>query len=435
MSKPPPSYTPPRGMRDFYPEDMRTRDRIFSAWTEAARRCGFQRYDACVVEKLDWLERKSGEELSAQIYAFTDKSGRRLALRPEMTPTLARMILARQGELAFPIKWQTIAQCFRYERMTRGRKREHYQWNLDIVGAEELLAEAEILFAAVTAMRLMGVPDDAWRIHLGNRALLGELLETLEVPRDHHAAAFLALDKRGKQSDAEIADLLEREGIPSATAQRVFEILRIDSLDAAREIVGPGSPALARIEDLMNLLPAYGIADRTRFDISVIRGLDYYSDIVFEAFDTDRRLRAIFGGGRYNGLLDRLGGPPRSAVGLGFGDVVIGELLAETGVGAERAGDREAGCLVGFMQPEQRATAAALAGSMRRNGQVVDLALAPQKPRAFFKAAGKSRLRHAIFIGPDDVETRHARRKDLATREESTIALPGEDGSFPDPKR
>jgi histidyl-tRNA synthetase len=155
------SFEAPRGMRDFYPEDMVWRNRIFDAWRQAAEHFGFQNYDACVVESLELLQRKSGEEVSEQIYAFEDKSGRKLALRPEMTPTLARMVAAKQKRLPFPIKWYTTAQCFRYERMTRGRKREHYQLNMDIIGSQDVLCEAEILGAAVYAMRAMGMPDKA----------------------------------------------------------------------------------------------------------------------------------------------------------------------------------------------------------------------------------------------------------------------------------
>ena len=199
------SFEPPRGMRDFYPEDMAWRNRVFDAWRAAADAFGFQPYDACVVESLALLQRKSGEEVSEQIYAFEDKSGRALALRPEMTPTLARMVAARQGRLHFPIKWSAIAQCFRYERMTRGRKREHYQLNLDIIGSDDVLCEAELLGAAVNAVRRMGLPDDAWRIHLSSRALLGELLAKSGIPAAQHTAVFMALDKRGKISDEDIA--------------------------------------------------------------------------------------------------------------------------------------------------------------------------------------------------------------------------------------
>ncbi len=421
MNVQPLSFEPPRGMRDFYPEDMAWRDRVFDAWRQAARRGGFASYDACVVESLEILQRKAGEEVSEQIYAFEDKSGRKLALRPEMTPTLARMIAARQGRLQFPVKWSTVAQCFRYERMTRGRKREHYQWNLDIVGEEQVTAEAEVLSTAAAALQAMGLPDSAYRIHVNNRALLGELLARQGIAAEHHAAVFLALDKRGKLPDEEIAGLLATEGVPAETATRAFELLGIQTLDQAAALAAPDSPAVARLHSLFALAERYGIADRLVFDIAVIRGLAYYTDIVFEAFDTARQFRAIFGGGRYDSLLTMIGGAPTPAVGLGFGDVVVVEVLKEL-LGAEAATARD-GVVIGYMQPEQRDAAVGLAVRLRGEGTRTDLGLAPQKPKQFFTRAGSGTCRFAVFIGPDDVARGTARRKDLETREEQEVAL------------
>ena len=421
MSHPAVSFEPPRGMRDFYPEDMAWRNRVFDAWRAAAVRAGFAPYDACVVESLELLERKAGEEVSEQIYTFEDKSGRRLALRPEMTPTLARMIAARQGQLQFPLKWFTVAQCFRYERMTRGRKREHYQWNLDIIGEAGVTAEAEVLAAAAGALRLMGMPDGAYRIHVNNRALLSELLLKLGIGARHHAAVFLALDKRGKLPDEEIAALLQEEGVPADVIPRAFELMAVESLDQAAEMAGPDSPAVARLRELFELAERYGIADRLCFDIAVIRGLAYYTDIVFEAFDTNRKFRAIFGGGRYDNLLTTMGGAPTPAVGLGFGDVVIVEILKEL-LGAE-AGQPRDGVAIGYMFAEQRDAAVSLATRLRSEGRSVNLALAPQKPKAFFSRAGSGTCSHAVFIGPDDVAAGCAQIKDLETREASDIAL------------
>jgi histidyl-tRNA synthetase len=421
MSSEPLSFEPPRGMRDFYPDDMAWRNRVFDAWRQAATIGGFSPYDACVVENLALLQRKAGEEVSEQIYAFEDKSGRKLALRPEMTPTLARMIAARQGQLPLPVKWFTIAQCFRYERMTRGRKREHYQWNLDIVGEEGVTAEAEILACAARALRAMGMPDAAYRIRVNNRALLGELLGKLGVEPPHHAAVFLALDKRGKIPDEEIAQLLAAEGVPPDVAARAFEMLAIQSLDQAAALAGPDSPAVRQLRDLFALAELHGFADRLVFDIAVIRGLSYYTGIVFEAFDTERKFRAIFGGGRYDSLLTTIGGAPTPAVGMGFGDVVVLEVLREQpGVSATLA--RE-GTVIGFMFPEQRDAAIRLATRLRAAGTRVDLGLAPQKPKAFFARAGAGTCRDAIFLGPDDVTKGVARAKHLETREEHEISL------------
>ena len=415
------SLEPPRGMRDFYPEEMAWRERVFDAFRRAAALYGFEPYDACVVERLEILQRKSGEEVAAQIYAFEDKSGRRLALRPEMTPTLARMVAVRQGRLAFPIKWSAIAQCFRYERMTRGRKREHYQWNLDIVGEAGVSAEAEVLAAAAQALRLMGMPDSAYRIHVSSRALLGELLLKLGIEARHHAAVFLALDKRGKLPDAEIAGLLAGEGLPPEMTARAFELMAVESLDQAARLAGADSSGVARLRELFALAQRYGIADRLCFDISVIRGLAYYTDIVFEAFDTRRQFRAIFGGGRYDSLLTTMGGAPTPAVGLGFGDVVVVEVLKEL-LGPEAARPRE-GVAVGYMFDAQRDAAAVLATRLRNEGRPVSLALAPQKPKTFFARAGAGTCRDAVFIGPDDVAAGRARIKNLDTREESEIPL------------
>jgi histidyl-tRNA synthetase len=421
MSTEPISFEPPRGMRDFYPEDMLWRNRVFDAWRQAAVAFGFQPYDACVVESLELLQRKSGEEVSEQIYHFEDKSGRQLALRPEMTPTLARMIAARQGQLSFPVKWFTIAQCFRYERMTRGRKREHYQWNMDVIGEENVSAEIEILAAAAASLKNMGMPDGAYKIHVNNRALLAELLAKSGIAPEHHAAVFLALDKRGKITDEEIATLLKTEGLDEPAVRKTFELLAVQTLDQAAELAGPDSPALATLRELFALASIYGIADRIVFDIAVIRGLSYYTGIVFEAFDTEHKFRAIFGGGRYDSLLTTIGGAPTPAVGLGFGDVVVVEVLKD--LLGETAAAEKSGVVIGYMFPEQREAATRLARALREKGEKVDLMLARQKPKQFFSHAGSGTAADAVFIGPDDVAKGVAKRKHLATREETEIPL------------
>ena len=240
-------------MRDFYPEDMAWRNRVFDAFRAAADAAGFEPYDACVVENYDLLARKAGEEVGNQIYHFFDKSERHIALRPEMTPTLARMVAQRQGALSFPLKWTAIAQCFRYERMTKGRKREHYQWNMDIIGEESVLAEVEVLGAACDALRRMGLSDADWRIHVSSRALLAELLAASGIPEERHASVFLALDKRGKIPDEEIKYILQQGGLDDAGIAKTFELLDVKGLDGAAALVAPDSPAVARLRELFRL--------------------------------------------------------------------------------------------------------------------------------------------------------------------------------------
>lgn len=415
------SFEPPRGMRDFYPEDMVWRNRVFDAFRAAGEAAGFEPYDACVVESYELLARKAGEEVGEQIYHFRDKSDRHIALRAEMTPTLARMVAQRQGSLAFPIKWTTIAQCFRYERMTKGRKREHYQWNCDIIGEESVLAEVEVLGAACDALRRMGLSRDDFRVHVSNRALLSELLAASGIPADLHAQVFLALDKRGKMPDEEIAAMLRDGGVDDAGVKAAFAIMDLKTLDEAERLAGAGSPAVAQLRELFRLAGLAGFADCLVFDISVIRGLSYYTGIVFECFDTQREFRAIFGGGRYDNLLTTIGGDPATAVGLGFGDVVVTELL-KARLGADAPAPKK-GVYVGWMFSEQRDAALKLAAKLRAQGECVNLALRKAKPKQFFSRAGASSCAKAVFLGPDDVAAGRAKMKDLATREETALEL------------
>ena len=404
------SFEPPRGMRDFYPEDMAWRSRVFDAFRAAGEAAGFRQYDACVVESYELLARKAGEEVGEQIYHFFDKSERHLALRAEMTPTLARMVAQRQKELPFPLKWTTIAQCFRYERMTKGRKREHYQWNLDIIGEDSVLAEAEVIGAACDALRRMGLSPADFKVHVSSRKFLGELLAKSGIAADRHAQVFLALDKRGKMPDAEIAAMLKDGGLSDAEIEATFAIMETKDYSACPELV-----------ELFRLAEIAGFADCLEFDISVIRGLSYYTGVVFECFDTKGEFRAIFGGGRYDNLLTTIGGEPTSAVGLGFGDVVVTELL-KARLGEDAAAARK-GVAIGFMFPEQRDAAVALAARLRKSGECVDLALRSQKPKKFFSHAAESGAAKAVFLGPDDVEKGVARVKDLSTREETEMEL------------
>ena len=404
------SFEPPRGMRDFYPEDMAWRSRVFDAFRAAGEAAGFRQYDACVVESYELLARKAGEEVGEQIYHFFDKSERHLALRAEMTPTLARMVAQRQKELSFPLKWTTIAQCFRYERMTKGRKREHYQWNLDIIGEDSVLAEAEVIGAACDALRRMGLSSTDFKVHVSSRKFLGELLARSGIAADRHAQVFLALDKRGKMPDAEIAAMLKDGGLSDAEIEATFAIMETKDYSACPELV-----------ELFRLAEIAGFADCLEFDISVIRGLSYYTGVVFECFDTKGEFRAIFGGGRYDNLLTTIGGEPTSAVGLGFGDVVVTELL-KARLGEDAAAARK-GVAIGFMFPEQRDAAVSLAARLRKSGECVDLALRSQKPKKFFSHAAESGAAQAVFLGPDDVEKGVARMKDLSTREEKEISL------------
>jgi len=408
-------------MRDFYPEDIVIRDTLFNTWRAASRQFGFAEYDSCVVETLDLLKRKSGEDITRQIYAFRDKSGRELALRPEMTPTLARMIATRHGSLSFPLKWFCVAQCFRYERMTRGRKREHYQWNLDIVGETSVAAEAEVIAAALHALASLGLGNEDVRVLFSSRALLGDLLLKLGIGPEHHPATFLVLDKRTKIGDDGAKEMLAKAGLVESSIKRVFDLFSISSFEEVTEILDEQTPSLRDIVRFQEILIPYGISDAVTFDLSVMRGLAYYTGIVFEAFDAAGKFRAIFGGGRYDNLLGEIGGKPLSGVGLGFGDVVVSEILADSGKAKFRTSGVQTA--ISYMQEEQRNTAISIATGLRSRGKTVNLSQAAEKAKKFFSRAGKAGVKKAIYVGPDDVAGGAVRIKDLKTHTEQEVRI------------
>jgi len=374
------------------------------------------------VETEELLIRKAGEDIVRQIYGFEDKGGRRLALRPEMTPSLARMILARQNALSLPLKWFSIPQCFRYERMTKGRKREHYQWNLDIIGEESVFAEAEVLSAAIKALTQAGLKEGEFFVHVGSRALLGDLFTASQIPTGHFEAVCLALDKRDKLPPEAINELLKSGGFSELDIVRALKLLNIESLDEAAAFLKKGkSPALDAVARLFAVMHEYGLAGFLKFDISIVRGLAYYTGIVFEAFDAKRDFRAIFGGGRYDNLLSSLGGKRMPCVGLGFGDVVVVEILEslDRGMTAETRLD----ALIGFLSEEERSMALCGARALREAGLCTNVELKPQKAKKFFARAAKTGARFALFLGPEEREGGVYAVKNLADGSQETVPL------------
>lgn len=326
---------PVKGVRDFYPEDMRLRTWLFGLWRTVALRYGFEEYDACVLESEALYIRKAGDEITGQLYNFADKGDRRVALRPELTPSLARMVLAKGAALALPTRWFAIPQCFRYENMQRGRKREHFQWNMDIVGLSSVAAEVELMSAQADFLRQTGLnvsttgtPDVVWRV--SNRQVIQHFLEGLGITGDGFAQVCVVIDKRDKIGDEKTIVELAKLGVSTDAAASIIALLDTTGLDAVAQKVPADNPGLIALRQLMELAQAAGIAHLIRIDLSVIRGLSYYTGTVWEVFDATGSLpRAIAGGGRYDRLMETFGGKPTPMVGFGFGDVVILEILRE----------------------------------------------------------------------------------------------------------
>jgi histidyl-tRNA synthetase len=412
---------PPRGMRDFYPEDLDLRDRIFDAWTDASTMHGFQRFEPPVVESFELLARKAGEEVAQQIYHFEDKSNRQLALRPEITPSLVRMIAARPQQIVFPAKWWTIGQCFRYERMTRGRKREHFQWNLDIVGEPSVQAEAWILACVTKALGALDLGPRDVRIHVNHRQVVAYLLCELGVPQERHVDVFMVLDKKGKVPVETLKEMLAEKGLAAKTADEVTAQLAGEDVDSLSSGPLAASPAAEDVRRLLDLAADMGFADYLRFDSGVVRGLSYYTGTVFEGFDVERRFRAIFGGGRYDNLFGDMTGAARPAVGMGFGDVVIAEILTEL-KGLTPAKPKVEVC-VGMFDAALSRDAARIAAGLIAAGIQTDLAFSAGKPGKFFGYADRRGARFTVFLAPSELRDGAAAVKEMASGEQTTVPL------------
>ena len=324
------------GFRDFYPDEFAQRAHIFRAWREVARRCAFVEYDGPPLEPLDLYTRKSGDEIAGQLYNFTDKGGRDVALRPEMTPTFARMVAERANALRKPVRWFSIPQLFRYERAQRGRLREHYQLNVDIVGEPSELADAELLSVAISIMKELGLDASDVRARVSDRRLLNALLAEIGVTEaKSQAAVYAVLDKIARQPHDVSVNKLADAGLTAAMIDAVLALPKVRSIgDLAGNLSGAASvkPHLERVATYLTHLESLGVRDWVDIDLSIVRGLAYYTGIVFELFDAKGELRAICGGGRYDNLLNDLGGVDLPALGFGMGDVVLGELLKERGL-------------------------------------------------------------------------------------------------------
>mgnify|MGYP001226359880 FL=1 len=408
-----------RGTRDFYPEDMRLRNWLFQKFHSSSLSHGFEEYDSPIIEHEELYTRKQGEEITQQLYNFEDKGGRKISLRPEMTPSLARMVMARSGALPLPIKWYSIPQCWRYERTQRGRGREHYQWNVDIWGMEGIEADAELLSVMVHMFESVGLTHDDVVVRISSRKVLEEVLGSLGIEGDSFTKTCVIVDKMDKLPEETVSAQLSDLGISDSSITTIQSVLSVTDLPELRDMLSPDSMAVSELERLFQLLESYGISDWTTFDASVVRGLAYYTGPVFEAQDRGGELRAICGGGRYDKLIGTLGGRDLPATGFGFGDMVIMELLSDKGLLPDissRVSD-----VVFSMDESLRGAAMEVSSKLRRAGRTVDLVLEPKKMKWVFKHAERTGADRLVMVMPAEWESGKVRIKDLQTGEESDI--------------
>jgi histidyl-tRNA synthetase len=411
------------GFRDFYPADTALLHHIFAAWRTVSARYGFEEYDGPPLEPLELYTAKSGEEIVEQLYHFDDKGGRAVAMRPEMTPTLARMVAAKASDFKKPIRWYSIPHLYRYERQQRGRLREHFQLNMDLIGEGGPLADAEVIAAAIDIMRELGLGPDAVRVRMSDRRILRALLTAAGVQDDQLVAAYTAIDKMEREDRGNAADRLKGAGIDMSVVDRLFEIGAMRGLDDVTQALGDIRGGEEVSEDFAACHAALcdmELGDFLDVDLSIVRGLAYYTGVVYELFDAGRSLRAICGGGRYDGLLAALGGVDLPGTGFGMGDVVITELLRDHSV-TPVAGGRLDAFLVAVTTSDVPETLR-LSHVLRDKGVRVEYALKAQAVAKQLKIAAARQAKTAVIIGPDERKAGEVVLRDLGTGEEERMS-------------
>jgi histidyl-tRNA synthetase len=413
------------GFRDFYPEQLATRNYLISIWRDVARRYGFVEYDGPPLEPLELYTKKSGEEIVGQLYAFTDKGDRQVALRPEMTPTLARMVAAKANAMRKPIRWFSIPQLFRYERQQKGRLREHFQLNVDIIGEASVAADAELLAVAIDIMRATGLTASDVRARISDRRLLTAVLIEVGVKQTELPAVFAAIDKIGREPRDVTREKIEKAVASADAARGVDRALdRSTDLNAlAAEFRSSRSvmESITRLREYMNFLDALGVGEWVDFDLSVVRGLAYYTGIVFELFDAKGEFRAICGGGRYDDLLSTIGGIDLPALGFGMGDVVLTELLRARNLLPTPTLGTE--YWVAAEDDSMLPDVMKVAGKLREKSHSVEYALKSQALARQLKAASSAGVENVVLLRRDDFARGNVTVKKLADGSEQNIAL------------
>ncbi|MDQ3001269.1 MAG: histidine--tRNA ligase [Fibrobacterota bacterium] len=447
----------PKGTRDFYPEDMRVQNHLFEVWRRACRDFNFEEYEGPTFEHLELFTEKSGQEIVTQLYNFKDKGDRDIALRPEMTPSLARMVNQKGNSLRLPLRWFSVPRLFRYEKAQRGRLREFFQLNMDIIGCDTIAGEVDLLSSIIEMLKAFGLTSSDFSIQVSSRRLLSEFLDGQGVPAEKKDPVYAGLDKRAKIGEGEFRNLLEKEGLAPVIIDSIEAFFKCKGLGdlkawfpAAPELSAPAAspaaipvgstgpvssptalaPAVSKsglweLEKLFEYMNSLGYGDFLNLDLSVVRGLAYYTGIVFEVYDKAIGLRAVAGGGRYDNLLSSLGGLPLSGVGFGMGDVVLAELLREKGL--MPSGRQPLDYYLVDVTPNDsklpNPELMILAQRLRSQGRRVGYALSGEKMKKQMAQANDQSARRVLFFGSDKATAGHFEIKDLGTGEQKSAAF------------
>ena len=395
------------GFRDFLPEGCAKRNCIFARWREVSRRYAFVEWEGPVLEPTELYKKKSGSEIVDQLFNFTDKGDREVAMRPELTPTLARVVAAHEREFKKPLKWFSIGQFFRYEKQQRGRLREHFQLNCDIIGENDLAADIELVALCIDVLRAFGFTEKDFVVRISDREFWTDLFRENNVPAERWDELLQVIDKSGREPREKTAEKLGHLADP------VFAILKSGGQSE-------------KLDKLVDGLCRRGLVDFVAIDVGIVRGLAYYTGIVFEAFDRAGKFRAIAGGGRYDNLTAQLSDDALSlpAIGFAMGDVVLGELINEIPRAREAmqkaiTSDRKIDIYIVIAKEERRTDALTQIQQLRDRGYRIDYSLTPTKVARQFQAAEEEGASLALLYGD---EWPQVKVKNLATREESLIS-------------
>ena len=401
-----------KGTREFYPEQMSLRNFINEKVRAASQAFGYQEWEAPFIETIDLYAAKSGEELvKKQSFTFQDRGGDFVTLRPELTPSLARMIAAKQGELTFPVRWWSFGPFWRYEQPQKGRSREFFQWNIDLLGVDSPEADAELIAVAATFLRSVGLNPQLAAIYVNNRRLIESEFDALGIASEKRVDVSNLVDRRSKMEPAKWEAYAIEVGLTQS------------QVDGLKNTLGDFDlwKKSAELTRLFAALDALGVSDYVKFDPNIMRGLLYYTGTVFEAFETSGSLkRAILGGGRYDNLLADVGGQPLPAVGFAMGDVVIGIILQENGLLPEFI-PSPASVMVTVFDETMLVKSFELAAQLRNAGLNVMVYPEPVKLQKQFKFADKMKIKIALTVGPDEAARDEVAVKNLVNGEQVTV--------------
>ncbi len=418
------------GFREFYPEDRAKRDFIFDKWRNAAKSFGFVEFDPPVLEPLELFTEKSGEEIKSQLFEFVDKGDRAVSLRPEMTPSLARMVGAHAKGIRKPVKWFAIGENYRYERQQKGRLRAFYQYNADILGEESLAADAEVIALLIESLRSFSLTENEFKLRLGDRKLWVYFLRMAGITEELDMKVLSVVDKIEKVNaqafDEMLAEALSGTNLNVAEiSEKIHSFVKTSSIEQICGIAETASDDFkARVGDwqsLLALLGNMGYGDYIKPDMGIVRGLAYYTGFVFEAFQTVGTGRALAGGGRYDNLVKKLGYPDMPAVGFGMGDVTVGDLLELTGKSGAVSDALDIYAVIG--DESLRAKALPYIFGLRRRGLKVDYSFKEASFGKQFKTADALKAKYAVIFGGDEFANASVKIKNLANASETLVKL------------